>query len=239
MWKWALFLIVILGNNWIWKIIESNFWLGMVVVMACILLFLEILPRWGHSIYNFNGMLTSRWLALVVLMMVLMWQQWVMTNRVSLNDVSAEERFMRQDRVGYYPEFFRRAGVWWELRPEMVGARKVGENFFQAVDLNYYFFANHPREVVGVPIVEKFPFIFLPLFLIGLAQLMKFRKMSIKFWWLTGWGFVFPIGFLSMIGHDNPLGPVVMFPGMVAVTYLGMEVLVKKLLIKLFKGDPS
>lgn len=203
---------MVLGNSWIWLIFGNDFWLGMGLVVASGMLYALV-----------SNSPPRRILPLFLLMGVLMWQQWVTTSRVGLAEMSAEERFMRQERVGYYPDWFRRVGVWWELRPEIIGLRRVGGNFFQAIDLNYYFFAGHPREVVGVPIVEKFPVIYYFIFLFGLVSLIKNKKRFDNFWRFIVFGFGLPIGWLSLVGHDNLLGPFVMFPGMVVGMGVGLE----------------
>ena len=214
-----MFLVVVFGNSWIWKIFKSDFWLGMGLLMAGVVLYALV-----------SNSPLRKILPLVLLMGVLMWQQWVTTNRAGLTEMSAEEMFLRQERVGYYPEFFKRGGVWWELRPEMVAVRMVGGNFFQAIDLNYYFFAGHPRESIGVPIISKFSFIYYFIFLLGVVQLIKVRRKIVGFWIFVVLGFGLPIGLLSVTGHENLLGPVVMFPGMVVVIYLGIKRLLGYLL---------
>jgi hypothetical protein len=221
-------------------VFRNDFWLGLGIVMAVFLWCFEILPQKDYLSNNFKRMPTPRliWLLLVILMVTLMWQQWVTTNSMSLTEIGSEERFVRQERVRYYPEWFRRMGGWWELRPEMAAIRRVGENFFQAIDLNYYFFANHPREVIGVPIINKFSFIFYFIFLLGVVQLIKVRKKILGFWLFAVLGFGLPVGLLSVIGHNNQLGPFVIFLGMVVVIYLGAEELVRKLFVKIIKSDP-
>jgi len=57
--------------------------------------------------------------------------------------------------------------------------RNYQKNFFQGLDLNYYFFGNHPRERAGIKEIKKISFIFLPLFLVGLYSFI--RKKSYLF----------------------------------------------------------
>lgn len=48
-------------------------------------------------------------------------------------------------------------------------------NFFEGLDLNLYFFASHPRERAGVTEKEKFSWLLLPFFLIGVYYQIKKR----------------------------------------------------------------
>lgn len=59
---------------------------------------------------------------------------------------------------------------------------KYQKNFFQGLDINYYFFANHPRERAGVKETEKFLWIFLPFFLLG-----TYWQLKTKFFWGIGY----------------------------------------------------
>lgn len=219
-------MIVVFGNAWIWFILGKNIWLGLVIVSISLL--------WKLTLRNNNRL---RLLGLVILTGVLLWQQWVTTNGVILTVMEPEEQFIRQERVQFYPEWFRRVGGWWELRHEFVGLRNIGGNFFQTIDLNYYFFANHPREELGIPNIEKFPFWYLPLFIIGVYRLML-KSGGIRVFgmdWLGVLGFAVPVGLLSLMGHDNPWGPFVLFPGLIVVIWLGLDVVMNKL-INLFKN---
>ncbi len=50
---------------------------------------------------------------------------------------------------------------------------KWKKNLFQGLDLNYFFFANHPRERAGVVEKEIFNWYWLPIFLVGLYLSLK------------------------------------------------------------------
>jgi hypothetical protein len=60
------------------------------------------------------------------------------------------------------------------------------KNFFQGFDLNYYFFANHPRERVGIKETEKFSWLFLVPFLLGLYwQLRKKFVLGFAYYFIV------------------------------------------------------
>lgn len=50
------------------------------------------------------------------------------------------------------------------------------KNFFEGLDLNYYFFGTHPRERVGVKEIKKFSFAFLPFFIYGAFVQLKSKR---------------------------------------------------------------
>lgn len=50
---------------------------------------------------------------------------------------------------------------------------KFNSNFFALIDLNNYFFGNHPRQVPGAQNSERFPFLSVFFFLFGLFYLRK------------------------------------------------------------------
>jgi len=55
-------------------------------------------------------------------------------------------------------------------------------NFFETFNLNYYFFANHPLERVGVKETEKLYSGLLPLFILGLVSLNSVLFLPTIFW---------------------------------------------------------
>lgn len=63
--------------------------------------------------------------------------------------------------------------------------KNLETNFFETVDPNYYFFANHPLERVGVNETEKLSSLLLPFFIVGLLSL-KLKENKILIVWITG-----------------------------------------------------
>lgn len=59
---------------------------------------------------------------------------------------------------------------------------KLEINFFESVDLNHYFFANHPLERVGVKETEKLYSWLLPLFILGCLCLNILAYRPILLW---------------------------------------------------------
>jgi hypothetical protein len=94
---------------------------------------------------------------------------------------------------------------------------KLQKNLFYNLDPNQYFFAGHPRERANAVEFEKFSFIFLPFFIIGLYFLVSEPIISIIF-------FVMVTTFMSVfVNPGYILGPVLFFPILVYLISLGLE----------------
>ena len=108
-----------------------------------------------------------------------------------------------------------------------------GTNFFELLDLNLYFLGNHPRERVGMQEFEKFPYIFIPIFLFGLFSLIKGCSQKIsqnnKSIIILALCLCLPIGLISLIGHKNPIGPFALFPFFAISIGSGVEGIYKKI----------
>jgi hypothetical protein len=137
-------------------------------------------------------------------------------------------------RVNEYPPLHVRIGEktiwislanWFELRKESIAFSRIEKNFSQVVDPNLYFFANHPRERVGIKEFEKFPYIFIPFFLVGIFSLIKNRStgfLKISKLILIA-SLTLPIILISLIGHKNPFGSFTLFPFLTIAISFGVE----------------
>jgi len=129
------------------------------------------------------------------------------------------------DRTFWIP-----AAHWLENRRESIAFFRILDNISYVVDPNLYFFANHPRQRVGIKEFEKFPYILTPFFVIGLFQLFRSEKdrpfLSVMI--------MVPLVIISFIGNINSLGPFCLFPVIVVAVVSGLGQLYK-LLIKVFK----
>lgn len=95
---------------------------------------------------------------------------------------------------------------------------KYEENFFQGLDLNFYFFANHPRERVGVVEKEIFFWFWLPLFLVGIVTSFK------KSLWMPSFLSFFVLLTISVFSKfDNFV--ILLIPFLIFYIYLGLKTL--------------
>lgn len=95
---------------------------------------------------------------------------------------------------------------------------KFLDNGFVFLDWNYYFFAGHPRERVGVKEIEKLPWWLLPLFALGLLRLPRDKGLLIKF---GGW-FLGVVIILNIFGLTDNLTGFILLPPIAVVIALGV-----------------
>ena len=180
--------LVLLANLWIYKILFANFILGVLVIICTILLYK------GSKLF------------LLAFVLLLVFQ--VKTTRIySLTNIANDDRRLIDLRLRAYPSKYLRVGHWLEERKESIALGRITRNLFENLDPNLYFFANHPRERVGIKEFEKFHFIFLAFFLFGLFDLIAARQ-----WLSISLSFLLPLLILSFVGSQNILGPFSVFP---------------------------
>lgn len=217
--KFLPLLFVFVFNFWLWKILSFNIALGLVIVLASIFLWLEIQENKKFYFYT-----------LIVLFGLLLFFQWKTSFKTSLIYRNDNEKVIQQEWLKAYPPIYIKiAGKtiwipiahWLEQRKESMVFYKIEENFSEVIDPNLFFFANHPRERVGVIEFEKFPYILLPIFIVGLFSIKKKNLKDL----LLG---LSPIVLISFIGNSNPIGPFALFPLFAAVISIGLAPIFSK-----------
>jgi len=211
--KLLLLGFVLISSLWIWKIFNFNFLLGSVVVLTSIFLWLGLLTSKNSYYYLY-----------VLFFIPLVFFQWKTSFKTPITYLNENEKLIQRIRLNAYPPFSLKIGGktiwipiahWLEQRKEAILFYKLEENFSEVVDPNLYFFANHPRERVGVVEFEKFPYILLPTFLLGIFSI---KKRNLKYILLG----LSPIILISFIGNSNPIGPFALFPFFATVISLGL-----------------
>ena len=209
--KVFIFLLICFGNAWIWKIFEKNFLLGVLCIVASLSLFSLLIstkPR--------KNLLIISSLSLVVIASFQI--KWFDPN--SFVDTTPLEKDLMEKRMRLYPN--PRIAHWLEQRQELIAFYRFRNNLGEALDFNYYFFANHPRERVGVTEHEKFSPVLFPLLLVGLYLSIKTGK-HLGFYLL----FIF-ILFTSAATYTNePVGFALVFPFIVSLSILALNKYVK------------
>jgi len=197
----------LLANLWVYKILAVNLFAGSLVILGSLALYKK------HN---------SFFLFLVLLLIF----QWKTTQKVSLTALSNDERRIQVMRLGEYPPKYLRIGYWLEGRKESIAWTRIANNFSEVVGPNVYFFANHPRERVGVREFEKFPYVFLPIFLWGLLEGRWNRYFAMSF--------MAPVVLLSLIGSRSSIGPFSLMPFIVVGVAEGFKKIPSGLIKKLF-----
>lgn len=221
--NWAALAVSGLGF-WLFRIYQVLPLLA-VVVIACevALYFLISFPKSVHLKSVF-----------IVSLAIILLFQFRTTNRTPLTTLSNDEQHIQKTRmIDEYPlvrislgpkTLWIPAAHWLEERKEAIAFWKIWKNAGQTVDINLYFFGNHPRSRVGIVEFEKLPYILLPFFLIG----------TLSVGWKRNWkiylvGFLLPFGLTSLWGHQTPLGPIGLAPILFTATARGIYKFFQKL----------
>lgn len=94
---------------------------------------------------------------------------------------------------------------------------KFQRNVFSVLDPNLYFFASHPRERAGINEFEKFPSVYLFLFIFGILYILQKRQLiAVVTYLLVA---VFISGFIA---PAFILGPILLFPFISTIISLGL-----------------
>ena len=183
-------------NEWIWRVAAVN-------ITIFILLFLS-------SIFLFKKLKHYFLLTFILLL----YFQISTTSFQSLILLDNDDQRIKSERIQFYNpsnHYMRVLFARFNLKELLEGnfntaKNRLERNFFETIDSNVYFFAGHPRERVWANDFEKFPFIFIVPFLIGvyLAVIEK-EKFLILF-------AIISLIVLTYFGHKNPLGPFILFP---------------------------
>lgn len=219
--------VVLFGNLWVWRIFNYSILIGLLVVVTSIFVFLST------SLHP-----SFRRLAILffVVMLVL---QFHTSERISLIELSNDQIRERDMRLKEYPPVklsivgktvWIPVAHWFENRKESIAFFRILDNISYVVDPNLYFFANHPRQRVGIKEFEKFPYILSPFFIIGLFHLFNSEKN--RLFLLVS--IILPVVLISFIGNMNSLGPFCLFPIMLVAIVNGLGWLYR-LLVTVFR----
>lgn len=193
--------------------------LVLVLIITGTLLFYRII---------FTG--KSSFFAILVFTLLLVFQ-WKTTTIVSLSQQGPDQQRIQLQRTQLYPPTFYKildVYIWFypvkffEQSKLFIVSGRIQHNFFEAIDPSLYFFSGHPRQRVGFDEFEKFSYIFLPVFILGIVRSGKLYSFPNLF-------FLFlPIVFISFIGHRNPYGPLIFFPFIAGSIGCGLRTLFQK-----------
>lgn len=98
---------------------------------------------------------------------------------------------------------------------------KYKKNFFNGLDINLYFFATHPRERPEISEKERFNWLFMPFFLIGI-----FYQVRKKIFWIIIYFFI-TITVISLFTQIN-IYLYLLYPFFILTMFLGIYKLLRK-----------
>jgi len=130
-----------------------------------------------------------------------------------------QKRVQREYLNAYPPIYWIPLAHWLEGRPETVAFYRIKNNLGEALDVNQYFFATHPRARVGINEFHKFHFIFLPFFVLGLVYISK--KAESRTIYLPA--LVVGLALTAYISDSSSLGAIFAFPLILSAITLGIK----------------
>ena len=219
MYKWLVIVLIAFANAWIWRIFKFNFPLFILLILLTIILNYLIIRKITRKLLVF----------FVILLGIVTFFQWKTTTPQSLTLLDNDEQRIKQERLQYYNPsshymriLFARLDLKNFLEGDLnIASTKLQRNFFETIDPNVYFFAGHPRERVWANDFEKFPFILIAPFLVGLYQIIKKKNRFIFSYFLAS------LILITLIGHKNTMGPFILFPLFVICIRYGLLKILK------------
>ncbi len=210
-----IIVLILLINNWVFRIFSQNILIGSLVVATSI------------SLYFYLKREKYKYLIISILLFlpILFFQIWT-TAPYSLTNLDNDEQRVQQIRIReykptYIPIFYKILWLypdkWIEKRTEIIVYQRILNNLFDNLNLNQFFFAGFPRPRVGIIEFEKFSYLLLPFFIIG--AYLFFKKSRIV---VTLIFFVIPLLIMSLISNRDLLGPFSLFPFYINLIFIGV-----------------
>ena len=227
--NYMFLLVITIANFWFWQIFSNNFILGVILLLIEAELFILITKKNLKKVYTIA--LSVSVLILVTLSAFLLREKFDY-NLLTISPTELSILNERHDSLvkrfgGIFPnKYFH----YYKLQEYSLVAGKYLQNIFYSLDPNLYFFRSHPREKVGIDEYEKYSPFVLPLFVIGvLFLIIHWRKYkSLILYFITA------ILLTGFIDPGYKLGPLLTFPFMNIILYLGLVASIPKIKL-LFK----
>lgn len=213
--KVYILLGVIFLNFWIWKIIREDPVIAILLITLTFLLFQLLIGRVFKILV----------LIIIVLFSILSFIMLRSDFDRSIQTFTPEDEVKLNDRHFYYARelggLFLNRKVLNYYKNYSLPVYKFEHNLFSNLDLNLYFFASHPRERAGAAEFEKYSFIFLPIFIIGVILLIYERSI-----WAAGYLVAATI-VSAFVTSNYTLGPILFFPLINVIITLGIMYIFK------------
>jgi hypothetical protein len=206
---WLSYIVAVFLNAWIIEVFTDNIILAIFLVVFSLVIYRHLTFNRGNR------------LLLTVLISVAVIVQFAYSEGFIKADIGYNEQVRGEKRILYYAEdpLFSKINLpiayWIELRNESFIAERFTDNFFRLSDPNYYFFANHPKERVGIKETEKFPYAYIFPFAAGLLYLAnKKNYLFLSIFLLT-------IIYSSLL-QEKEIGNFILFPFFASVCAYGL-----------------
>lgn len=199
--KQVILLGVGLSNFWIWKIIQKNSVVAIILILLTFLLFQLTMER-----------RLKIWVFTIVFVLFLSLSFIIIRSDFDkgIKLFTPEDQVKLNERHFYYSQelgaIFLNKKILNYYKNYSLSVYKLERNLFSNLDLNLYFFASHPRERAGVGEFEKFPPFLLPFFMIGTLLLIYWGSVR------TAVYLVAATFASTFIAQNYILGPILFFP---------------------------
>lgn len=204
-------IITLISSSWSWELFSFNLYLLLIIWSLSILLYLSVIRSSKKILYIFC-------LILIPVLII----QWKTTKNARLDYMSTTDEHLFATRRKELSMFNINLGRYLENKPVYM-FHKFEQNLLRHIDLNLYFFGGHPRERSGIKEFEKFSFLFLLFFILGMSKLVK------SYPWQLSISLLIPLLELAIIGQDNPVGPFSLFPFFSVTIMIGLFYALKKM----------
>lgn len=187
---------------WAWRIFENNLLVFFISLILTVLFFL-IIEKQSNFFLNATFLLLLIAIILITIPGRLNQYIWEKSD-LDIITITAQRSYYPAFGSAFHNKYF-------------LAANKYQQGLMSAIDINYYFFASHPRERATIEDFEKFLPIFIPLLILGIIKLFK-NIFSLV---IT----IFVLALSPILDPRYYLGPVFIFPIFTAILAVGAKVL--------------
>lgn len=205
--KNLIFFSIVLSNYWFWRILKHNFLVALLLLLITFLLFI--------SIKRYNLLIFAAITIASILVLILIRSDFDKTLFLH----TEEEIHSLNQRRSYYP---KNIGAIFQNKFNL-SLYKFKRNIFANLDLNMYFFANHPRERGNISDFEKFSPFLIPAFIIGMLLNIKNKNQILLFYFLLS------LLISGVFSINSYLGPIFFFVLICVLSGQGIVYVVFKL----------
>lgn len=207
--KYLIFFSIVLSNYWFWRILKHNFLVALLLLLITFLLFITIKKRYYLLIFATITIAS-------ILVLILIRSDFDKTLFLH----TQEEIHSLNQRRSYYP---KNIGAIFQNKFNL-SLYKFKRNIFANLDLNMYFFANHPRERGNISDFEKFSPFLIPAFIIGMLLSIKNKNQILLSY------FLFSLLISGIFSINSYLGPIFFFVLICILSSQGIAYVIFKLI---------
>ena len=187
-------------NFWIWRIINANLVFGLTLILLSITFIYLILIKLDKKFF----------IIFLFLIVLISYQLLISGFDRNLTILTPDQKKQLNERHGYFAinlgEFFQNRLVLRFYKDVYPYLNVYGNNLFNSLSPNLYFFTNHPREREKVEEFSMYPSALIIPFLIGFIYFLK-SSHPLMFGYL-----IFAVLITGFIKQTYIFGPVMFFP---------------------------